>query len=54
MENAMFTFSTHGVKEPTKIMVEDFEVDTIKDGEFSGLPFIRLNETYDGQKRIAL
>ena len=35
-------------------MVENFEVDTIKHGDFSGLPFIRLKETCDGQKGVAL
>eukprot|EP00536_Pseudo-nitzschia_multiseries_P011784 jgi/Psemu1/29998/gm1.29998_g len=54
MENIMTKWATHGCKEPASLVKEDFETGLIQEGEFTGIPFVRLKETYSGQKNCAL
>ena len=54
LENIMFTFNTRGVREPSLLKVEDFEIGVIKEGEYKGIPYVGLKETNSGQKNQAL
>ena len=50
LQNIQYTFCTRGALEPTSICFEDFVQDYIDEGDFKGLPYIRLREDYMGQK----
>jgi len=50
MENLIVQWCTRGITEPISITKEDFERGIIKDGEYAGIPYIRLKENYRGQK----
>eukprot|EP00536_Pseudo-nitzschia_multiseries_P012836 jgi/Psemu1/33262/gm1.33262_g len=54
MENIMTKWATRGCKEPAPLVKEDFETGLIQEGEFAGIPFVQLKETYSGQKNCAL
>ena len=46
----MVEFCLRGQVEASSIIVEDFETGSIDEGCFKGVPYIRLKETYKGQK----
>ena len=50
LEILIVEWCTRGCLEPISIVKEDFECGIIKDGDFAGIPFIRLKENYRGQK----
>ena len=54
LENIMAYFNTRGCLEPASICVEDYIEDVIDEGDYKGIPYIRLLETYGGQKNKAL
>ena len=53
LENLMVTFALRS-QEASSLVVEDFEEDYIFEGDFKGIPFICLKETFHGQKGKAI
>mmetsp|Transcript_68275 Transcript_68275/g.138830 ORF Transcript_68275/g.138830 Transcript_68275/m.138830 type:complete len:110 (+) Transcript_68275:272-601(+) len=54
LENITFTFNTQGCGKPSLLKVENFETGVIKEGEYKGIHYVWLKETYAGQKNQAL
>ena len=46
----MVEYALWGLREPVMIEKEDFETGIIKEGAYAGIPFVRLKESYKGQK----
>lgn len=50
MENIMEFWCLRGYQEPSSLTVDDFEEGITQEGEYKGIEYIRLKETYNGQK----
>ena len=46
----MVGYALRGLRELVMIEKEDFETGVIKEGTYAGIPFVRLKESYKGQK----
>eukprot|EP00536_Pseudo-nitzschia_multiseries_P016785 jgi/Psemu1/47747/gm1.47747_g len=53
-KNPLDPFNNIEHYEPASLVKEDFETGLIQEGEFAGIPFVRLKETYSSQKNCAL
>ena len=50
LENIMVYWCLRGCREPSLLMVDDFDQGIVDKGEFKGIAYVRLKENYHGQK----